>query len=325
VNKLSLLFSTVLLCLAGLTLTAAAQAQDFPNKPITIVAPFAAGGTTDIIARSLADKMRGPLKQSVLVENRPGAASLLALNYVRSKPADGYTMVMMSTTITTLPSLNANANYSIAKDFTSIAGIGRSTMMLVVNKESGVDSVAGLIAYAKANPGKLNWGVASNLGFDHLAAERFMAQAGVKFDIIGYQGDAPMRTDLVANRVQISIGGPGIFAPQIAAGALRPLAITSATRWPDLPNIPTLAEAGVKDVVVEPWFGAFGPAGVPPEVVSLLNREFNAAIQSQDVVARLASIGMVPMVMTVAQITELATTSEQTWARAIKAMGIKPQ
>ena len=104
-NKLSLLFSTVLLCLAGLTLTAAAQAQDFPNKPITIVAPFPAGGTTDIIARSLADKMRGPLKQSVLVENRPGAASLLALNYVRSKPADGYTMVMMSTTITTLWSL----------------------------------------------------------------------------------------------------------------------------------------------------------------------------------------------------------------------------
>ena len=324
-KSIALKIGAALLHLGALTLATTALAQEFPNKPITIVAPFPAGGTTDIIARSLADKMRGPLKQSVLVENRPGAASLLALNYVRSKPADGYTMVMMSTTITTLPSLNASANYSVARDFTSIAGIGRSTMMLVVNKESGVDSVAGLIAYAKANPGKLNWGVASNLGFDHLAAERFMAQAGVKFDIIGYQGDAPMRTDLMANRVQISIGGPGIFAPHIAAGALRPLAITSATRWPDLPNIPTLAEAGVKDVVVEPWFGAFGPAGVPGDVVAVLNREISAAIQSPDVTTRLASIGMVPMVMSVTQIAELASSSEQSWARAIKAMGIKPQ
>ena len=322
--RLHHLFAT-LVTLAGLSAALTASAQDFPTRPISIVVPFPAGGTTDIVARSIADKMRVALNQSVVAENKPGAASLLALNYVRSKPADGYTIVMVSTTVTTLPSLNASANYSIAKDFTSIAGIGRIPQLLVVHKDTGIETLAGLIAYAKANPGKLNWGVASNLGFDHLAALRIMYQAGIKIETIAYQGDAPLRTDLQANRVQVAAGAPGLFMAQVNAGTVRPLAVTSAARWPDVPNVPTIGEAGMKDAVIEAWFGTFGPAGMPANVVNILNREINAAIQTPDVMARLAAIGFQPMILSPAQMTDLAVSSEQSWGQVIKAMGIKPQ
>lgn len=299
--------------------------QEFPGRPLTIVVPFAAGGPTDVIARTLAERMRVPLKQPVMVENRVGAASLIALNYVRSRPADGYTMVMVSTTITTLPSLNAAANYSVARDFTSIAGIGRATMLLVVNREAGIDSFAALMAQAKANPGRLNWGLASTLGFDHLAAERIMRQAGFRVETIGYQGDAPMTTDLIANRVQVAISAPGLFTANIAAGKLTPLAVTSASRWPDNPGVPTMAEVGLKDLVIESWFGVFGPAGMPADVVNVLNREISAALGTPEVGARLRAIGYLPMPLGPAQIAELAGSSEQSWAQVIKAMGIKPQ
>ncbi len=314
-------FTTMILISAA----SIAMAQEFPGRPVTIVVPFAAGGPTDVIARTLADRIRVPLKQPVMVENRVGAASLIALNYIRSRPADGYTMVMVSTTITTLPSLNAAANYSVSRDFTSIAGIGRATMLLVVNRETGIDSFAALMAQAKANPGKLNWGLASTLGFDHLAAERIMRQAGFRVETIGYQGDAPMTTDLLANRVQIAISAPGLFAANIAAGKLTPLAVSSASRWPDNPGVPTLAEVGLMNLVIESWFGVFGPAGMPADVVNVLNREISAALATPEVSARLRAIGFLPMPMSPAQIAELAAGSEQSWAQVIKAMVIKPQ
>ena len=198
-------------------------------------------------------------------------------------------------------------------------------MLMVVHKDTGVDSFGALLAQVKASPGKLNWGVASSLGFDHLAAERIMSQTGIRIHIIGYQGGAPMRTDLIANRVQSSLGAPGGFAAQIATGVLRPLVVTSANRWPDVPNVPTLVELWFKDIVVEPWFGAFGPAGVPANAVTVLNREISAAVQTPELVALMATIGYLPMPMTPAQITELANSSEQSWGRVIKALGIKPQ
>jgi tripartite-type tricarboxylate transporter receptor subunit TctC len=287
--------------------------------------PFTAGGTTDVISRAVAAKLRVAFKQDVLVDNKPGAASLVALNYVRSQPGDGHTVVLMSTTITTLPSLNSNAKYTIEKDFTPIAGVGKGVMLLVAHTDTGINSMAELIQQAKSSPGKLNWGLASTLGFDHLGAMGIMREAGIKVETVGYKGDAPLTLDLVANRVQLALGAPGVFAPHIQAGRLRPIAVASAARWPDLPNVPSVVELGLRESTIEPWFGTFGPAGVPRDVVATLNREISAAVTSPEVSEQLAKIGWRPMPLSVAQINELALDAERTWSRVIKAMGIKPE
>lgn len=299
-----------------------AGAQSFPTKPITIVVGLAAGGSTDVLTRMMATKMRVGLKQEVIVENRTGAASLVALNYVRSQPADGYTLIVISTTITTLPSLNANATYTVEKDFTPVAGVGRGVMVLVANPDAGIKSVADLLQRAKAAPGKLNWGLASTYGFDHLGALRIMRDAGVQIETVGYKGDAPLRTDLMAGRVQVALGG---FAADAIGGKLVPLAVSTPTRWPTLPNVPTLAEAGLMNSSTEPWFGTFGPAGMPRDVVAILNREISAAVQTPEVEGLLEKIGWRPMPLNPAQITELALSNERTWSQLIKALGIKPE
>jgi len=319
--------TNMLRCLAAVVSLAAASshAQTFPSKPISIVVPFTAGGTTDVIARGVAAKMRIALNQDVIVDNRPGAASLVALNHVRGQPADGHTLVLMSTTITTLPSLNSNAKYSIEKDFTPVAGVGRGVMLLVAHTDTGIKTLGELIAKAKAEPGKINWGLASTLGFDHLGAMGIMREASVKIETVGYKGDAPLTVDLIANRVQVALGAPGVFGPHIAAGKLTPLAVASAARWPDLPNVPTVVEAGLKQSTIEPWFGTFGPAGMPRDAVNILNREISAAVQSPEVSAQLAKIGWRPMPLSVAQMTELALSAERNWSQVIKAMGIKPE
>ena len=164
-----LLWCTLLACYC-----AAAQAQGYPTRPVRVLVGFTPGGTTDVVARVIAQKLSEQLKQSVVVDNRPGAASLVALNHVRSQPPDGHTIVLMSTTITTLPSLNANAKYTIEKDFTPIAGVGKGVMLLVAHTETGIQSFADLVRQAKSSPGKLNWGLASTLGFDHLGAMGIM-------------------------------------------------------------------------------------------------------------------------------------------------------
>jgi tripartite-type tricarboxylate transporter receptor subunit TctC len=304
-------------------LTGQAGAQGFPTRPITIVVGLAAGGSTDVLARVIASKIRAGLNQDVIVENRIGAASLAALNYVRSQPPDGYTLVIISTTITTLPSLNTNAKYTVEKDFSPIAGLGRGVMVLVANPESGIKSVADLLQRAKTSPDRLNWGLASTYGFDHLGAMRIMRAAGVQIATIGYKGDAPLRVDLLAGRVQIAFGGG--YAVDAAAGRVTPLAVSSPERSPAFPNVPTFAEVGLKDAAVDIWFGTFGPAGIPADVLATLNREITAAVQTPEVGAVLDKIGFRPMPLSLAQFTELALSSERTWSQAIKSMGIKPE
>lgn len=301
------------------------EKSTFPNRPLTIVVPFAAGGFTDAVTRMMAQKMQIRLKQPVIVENRPGAGSLLALNYVRGRPADGYTIVVVSTTITTLPWLNANAKFTVKEGFTPIAGVARGNMLLAVNTETKIDSVSALVEKARMNPASLNWGVAGNYGFDHLAAERIMRQAGVKVQTIAYQGDAMMRTDLVSNRVQIAMSTYGLLAPHIAAGKLRVLAVSGGVRSPEIPDVPTLNESGYKDLIIEPWFAAFGPHGLPSPILQILNQAISDAVQTPEVAAHLSNQGFLPMVMSAAQISKLANDAEQNWGEVIKAMGINPQ
>ena len=315
----------VALLLAALVAPTAALSQSYPTKPITLSVPFPPSGTTDSIARALSAKLRLSLKQEFLIDNRPGAASLIALNHVRRQPADGYSLVLMSTTITTLPSLNVNADYTVERDFTPIAAAGQGSMMLVVNSETGIKTVADLIAQARAS-NKLTWGLASTLGFDHLGAMRIMRDAGINIETVGYKGNAPLALDLLANRVQVVLGGSmDLFGAHIKSGRLTLLGVSSEQRYAEFPNAPTLLEAGLKDSQISLWFGVFGPAGVPPTVVTLLNREINAAMQAPDLVERLATIGFTPLIMGPEKFAQLAYSSEKSWAATIKAMGVKPQ
>jgi tripartite-type tricarboxylate transporter receptor subunit TctC len=302
-----------------------ALAQQFPSKPLRLIAPFAAGGSTDTLARAIAEKMAASLGQPVVVENRPGAASLTALDHVRAQPADGYTMVLSTTTITTLPSLNANAKYSVAKDFTALGGVAKGAFTLVVHASTGINDLAGLIAMAKAQPDKLTWGLASQLGFDHLGAEKFMREAGIKIQTVGYKGDADMMADLVAGRVQVAMGSLRQFAPHFPTGVLKPLAVSSAARLPELPDTPTFVQAGAQGYVVEPWFGMFAPAGVPANVVAVLSREVAAAALSPEVGARIAAMAWTAMPLPAAEMANLAAASEKDWAKVIGDMGLKPQ
>jgi tripartite-type tricarboxylate transporter receptor subunit TctC len=308
---------------AGALLSLCAAAQGFPTRPVVIVVGLAAGGTTDVLARAIAAKMH--LGQSVIVENRPGAASLVALNYVRAQPPDGHTLILISTSVATLPSLNANAKFSVEKDFTPVAGVGRGVMLLVAHTSTGIKTVADLIRVAKATPDKLTWGLASTYGFDHLGALVFMREAGVRIETVGYKGDAPLTVDLSAGRVQLAMGAAGGFAPDIAAGKLVPVAVATAARWPGLPSVPTFVESGLKDASFDVWFGMFGPAGMPSEVVGVLNREISAAVQTPEVSGLLDKIGWRAMPLTPAQITDLAFSSERMWSQTIKAMGLKAE
>jgi len=301
------------------------SAQSFPTRPITLVVPFPPGGATDAIARALADKIRVPLRQEVIIDNRPGAASLVALQYLRRQPPDGHTVVLMSTTITTLPSLNKAADYSVRKDFTPIAPAGEGSMMLMVNSETGIKTVADLIKEAKVNK-KMTWGLASTLGFDHLAAVRIMRASGVTIETVGYKGSAPLTLDLLANRIQVVIGGSmDLYAEHIRSGRLTLLAVSSEKRYSEFPNAPTLMESGLKDSVISLWFGVFGPAGVPPAAVEILNREINAAMQTPELSGRLDKLGYKPLILNPSQFAQLAYDSERSWAESIKAIGIQPQ
>lgn len=322
---MSSLFRHIAVLLACAVFAPLVSAQAFPTRPITIVVPFPPGGATDAIARALADKMRGPLRQEVIIDNRPGAASLIALQHVRRQPADGHTVVLMSTTITTLPSLNKSADYSVRKDFTPIAAAGEGSMMLMVNAETGIRTVADLIREAKVNK-KMTWGLASTLGFDHLAAVRIMRAAGVTVETVGYKGSAPLTLDLLANRVQVVIGGSmDLYAEHIRSGRLNLLAVSSEKRYPEFPNAPTLLETGLKDSLISLWFGVFGPAGVPAPAVDVLNREINAAMQTPDLAGRLDKLGYKPLILDAPRFAQLAYDSERSWAETIKAIGIQPQ
>jgi tripartite-type tricarboxylate transporter receptor subunit TctC len=311
----------LLVCAA--LLPQSAPAQTFPSRPITIVVGLAAGGTTDVLARAIGAQMH--LGQPVIVEDRPGAASLVALNYVRSQPPDGYNLILISTSMATLPSLNSNAKFSVQKDFTPVAGVGRGVMLLVAHSSTGIKTVSDLIRVAKATPDKLTWGLASTYGFDHLGALVFMREAGIHIETVGYKGDAPLIVDLSAGRVQLAMGAAGGFANDMAAGKVVPVAVATSARWPGLPNVPTFIESGLKDASFDVWFGMFGPAGMPRDVVATLNREISAAVQTPEVSGLLDRIGWRPMPLTPDQITDLAFSSERMWSQTIKAMGLKAE
>ncbi|MDB5641045.1 MAG: extra-cytoplasmic solute receptor protein [Hyphomicrobiales bacterium] len=298
------------LCLSG----AGALAQTYPAKPVKIIVPSGAGGPTDAAARVIADRLYAAMGQPFIVENRNGAGGALGARVVATAPADGYTLLMGNTAVlATIPAVSKGAGYDAVKSFTPVALVMDSFQVVTVNRDASARTLADLVASAKREPGKLNYAATGIGNITHLAGELFKARAGVDLAAVQYRSGGEATTALLQNDVQMTIDNISAVRPFIEDGKLRALAVTSAQRRPELPDVPTVIEAGYPDLVMTSFFGVVAPAGTPPDIVDKLNRDINQAVaQASDAIARLGSR---PAPGTPDQFRDLIANESAKWAR----------
>ncbi len=310
--------------LAITCVAAIAHAQGFPNHPVRIVVPFPAGGTTDILARAVADRFTQDLGQPFIVDNRPGAGGNLGAELVAKAAPDGYTLLMGTVgTHAINPSLYARMPYDHVKDFAPVFLVAGVPNVLVVNPSLPVNTVAELIAYAKANPGKLDFASSGSGTSIHLSGELFKVMAGVSMQHIPYKGSSPALQDLIGGRVQLMFDNLPSSLPFIKAGKLRAIAVTSTARAAALPDIPTIAEAGLPGFEASSWFGLLAPANTPADVVARLNAEGNKWLASPEARDKLLSQGAIAAGGSSADFAAHITAETAKWAKVVKASGAK--
>jgi len=318
-------------CLAAalmlaLTLETSIAAQGYPIKPIRFVVPYAPGGNTDILARLLGQKLSEAWGQQVIIDNRPGAAGTVGAELVARAPADGYTLIMGSFgNIIVANSLYKNLKYDPFRDFASIALVSLPPGILVENPAVPAQNVRELIAYAKSNPGRLNYGSPGAGAWNHLFFELFNASAGISIVHVPYKGIAPAVVDLLGGQVQLAISAFPTALPHIRSGKLRALAVTSAKRSGLMTDVPTVAESGLAGYEAAGWFGVLAPAGTPPAVVAKLNAEINRILELPEVKASLASDGAEPAGGTPAQMTESARAASAKWSKLIRELNLRTE
>jgi tripartite-type tricarboxylate transporter receptor subunit TctC len=301
-----------------------ANAEVWPAKPIKWIVPFAPGGTTDILARTISEKLSQALGQPVIIENKPGAGGGVGADFTAKAPPDGYTI--MGGTISTHAinaSLYKSLPYDPVKDFAPITLIARVPNMLVVNPDVPAKNVAELIALMKANPAKYTFASSGNGTSQHLSGELFKAMAGVDMQHIPYKGSPPALQDVVGGQVTMTFDNITTAWPLAKAGKLRALAVTTARRSAIAPDVPTLAESGLAGYEVGSWQGAFAPAGTPPEIVKRLNAEMVKIINMPDVREKLVGLGAEPVANTPEEFGALVKTEVAKWADVVKKSGAK--
>lgn len=281
---------TALSAVAGL-----ASAQAWPTKTVTIVVPFPAGGTTDVLARAISNKLSTAIGQPVIVDNKPGAGATLGADQVSKATADGHTLLMGAVHHTVATNYYKNLRYSFEKDFAPITTVALVPNVMTVSAKSPYNSVKELIADAKANPDKLAYGSNGNGTAQHMIGTQFEMEAGVKILHVPYKGSAPLTTDLLGGQVNMSFDTITPVLPFIKEGKLRALAVTTAKRSSTLPNVPTLQEAGVPNLAIGTWFGLLAPAATPKPVIARLNTELVKIIQSPEFKKQMADIGAEPV------------------------------
>ena len=307
-----------------LAFSATAVAQDYPAKPIRFVVPYAPGGNTDILSRLIGQRLSAAWGQQVIIDNRPGAAGTVGAELVARAPADGYTLIMGSFgNIIVANSLYKKLKYDPLKDFASIALVSLPPGVLVENPGVPAQNVRELIAYAKSNPGKLNYGSPGAGAWNHLFFELFNASAGVSIVHVPYKGIAPAVVDLLGGQVQLAISAFPTALPHIKSGKLRALAVTSAKRSGLLPEVATVAESGLPGYEAAGWFGVLAPAGTPPAVVAKLNAEINRVLDLPEVKATLASDGAEPAGGSPAQMAESARVASVKWGKIIRELNLR--
>ena len=310
--------------LAAALAPAAVGQPAFPTKPIRIVVPFPPGGTTDILARAAAQKMTEAWKEQAVVDNRPGAGGNIGAELVARSPADGYTLLMGTVgTHAINASLYAKMPYDHVKDFAPVILVAAVPNVLVVHPSLPVHSVAELIAYAKANPGKLNFASSGSGTSIHLAGELFKVMAGVQMTHVPYKGSAPAISDLLGGQVQLMFDNLPSALPQIKAGKLRALAVTSAQRASALPDVPTIAESGLPGYEASSWFGLLAPAGTPQDVVAKINGEVARWLASPEAKEKLLSQGANAAGGTPEDFVRHIAAESAKWQQVVRASGAK--
>jgi tripartite-type tricarboxylate transporter receptor subunit TctC len=295
----------------------------YPERIIKIVVPFAPGGGTDVVARTLAQEMAKDLGVSVIVENKPGAGTIIGTQAVAVSEPDGYTLLMGTFANAVNPSLNAKLPYEPHKDFAPVALVARSFNIVVVNPKSAIKSIADLIAAAKADPGKLSYGTYGTGTSAHLAGELFKNLAKVDLTTVPYKGAAPAITDLISGQIQVMFTTVASAASLIEAGQLRALAVTSAERSPAFPDLPTVAEAGVPGYAAESWYGLFAPAKTPRDVIDRLNKSAAMAVQSEAFKRLGVNEGLVMVARPPEELERYFRGEEERWRKVIQDAGIK--
>jgi len=301
-----------------------AQAQSFPAKPVRLVVPFPPGGPLDSVGRAIAQKLTEAWGQSVVVDNRPGAGGNIGADLVAKSAPDGYTVVMGAlSTHAVNPSLYPTMPYNAARDFAPITLVAVTPNVLVVNPSLPVQSVKDLIAYAKANPGKLSFGSGSNGSAGHLAGELFKVDAGIEMVHIPYKGAAPAMQALLAGDTQLMFDNLANSMPQVKAGKLRALAVTTAQRSKLAPELPTMAEAGVPGFDISTWFGLLAPAGTPPDVVAKWNADTVKILSAPEMRERMTAQGAEAAPTTPAEFAQFIARELAKYARIVKVSGAK--
>lgn len=300
----------------------AASAQAYPDKPIRMVVPFPAGGTTDILARAVAQKLSESLGQQMIVDNKPGAGGNIGAQEVARAAPDGYTLVMGTVgTHAINPSLYKKMPYDHVKDFAPVSLVASVPNLLVVHPSVPVNSVKELIAYVKANPGKLNFASSGNGTSIHLSGELFKTMTGVQMTHVPYKGSAPAVTDLLGGQVQLMFDNMPSALPHAKGGKLKPLAVTAAKRFPGTPDIPTIAEAGVPGYEASSWFGVLAPAGTPKEIVNKLSTEIAKALKTPEMTKRLEEQGAQAVGSTPEEFAAHIKAETAKWAKVVKESG----
>jgi tripartite-type tricarboxylate transporter receptor subunit TctC len=310
--------------LSALLVTLPAMAQTYPSRPARVIVPLAPGGGMDTVTRSLSQKLSDALGQTFVVDNRPGAGSQVALELLAAAAPDGHTLMMLSAT-TVIHPLLYKSRFDIVRDFAPVSQCTAQGYVLVVHPSIPAKSVAEFVKYARASPGKLNF-ASSGIGSPiHMTGELFQIATGTRMIHIPFKGMGAAYTDLVGGRIEVSF--PTIISslPHIQAGRLRGLAVTPAKRVPALPDTPTFAEAGVKDLVVVNWYGLIAPKGTPKAVIDTLNREVVKAMQSPDMAKRLVAEGSSAVGSSPQQFAAHIRAEHEMWSRVIKQAGIRGQ
>ena len=297
---------------------ASAYTQPFPNRPVRIIIGFPPGGGIDSVARLIGPRMTESLKQPVVVENRPGANGVPAMELVAKSPPDGYTIFMgTSGNLALNPVFYANLPYNMDRDFAPVSQTASLPFLIVANPALPAGSVAELIAYAKANPGKINYSSAGNGSTPHLAGELFNTMAGIRTVHVPYKGSAPSITDLIAGQVQYTFDAISITLPHVKAGRLKVLGHTGPKRLPYLPDVPAAVESLPGYEVVN-WYGAVVPSGTPKEIIARLNAEIAAALADPEVREKILAIGIDPVASTPEEFGAFMRAETAKWARVVK-------
>ncbi|MEY3793714.1 MAG: tripartite tricarboxylate transporter substrate binding protein [Betaproteobacteria bacterium] len=314
--------SALLLGLLAASLSAIAQ-QPYPNRPVKIIVPFAASGPADNYARFMAQRLQEALGQNFVVDNRPGAGSIIGTDAAAKSAPDGYTLLMMSNTQTVNESLIPVRPFNLLKDFVPIAPINYSDLVLVAHPSVPAQNLPELIKYAKANPGKINYASSGNGTPYHMAGELFKYMAGVNMTHIPYKGSAAARTDVLSGQVDVMFDAVTTMTENIKAGKVRGLATTGRTRSTVAPELPTVNDDGVPKYEALIWLGMMAPAGTPDAIVQRLNTEINKIVNAPDVKATWAKQGAVAMSMTAPAFAKYVADDVTKWATIVKASGAK--